>query len=110
MKAKKAAKRLAKVETMLSNVIKQYADNQPGVRDLLDTAKESVTRAKKSVSLRVAKAAKKPAAKADQPRRRRLTAAARKRLSVAAKRRWASAKRKGVQSVTARPLIKTATA
>ena len=106
MKAKKALKRLAKVETLLSDVMEQYAEKQQRIRELLQSAKDSVSRAKKTVSLRSSKPANK-SVKADQPRRR-LSAASRKRLSVAAKKRWAA--RKGVQSVTDRSLIGAATA
>ena len=110
MKAKKAVKRLTKVETLLSDVIEQYADNHSRTRDLLDTAKESVSRAKKSVSLRAAKAAKKGTPKVSAARRRRGTPVVKKGASIQARRRSASAKRKGVQSVTASPLSKTITA
>src|SRR5713226_4505555 len=109
MKAKKALKRLTRVETLLSNVIDQYAANEPDVRELLDVAKTSVVRAKDSVNLQASpKTAKKPAAKANNLKQRRLTAAGRKKLSLAAKKRWAAAKRKGVHAVTGRPLSKTA--
>ena len=106
MKAKKAAKRLAKVEGLLSNVIEQYAENHSRVRELLDSARESVALAKKTVDVRAAKAT----GKAQQPKRRRFSAATRKKLSAAAKRRWAQAKRKGVQSAVAKPMTESATA
>lgn len=109
MKAKKAVKRLARVEALISNVLEQYAENQTRVRELLDSAKESVSRAKKTVNLKASKSPKKRVVSAKQPRQRRLSAAGRKALSVAAKKRWA-AKRKGVQSVTQRPSVKAATA
>ena len=107
MKAKKALKRLAKAETLLSDVMEQYAKKQQRLRELLQSARDSVSRAKKTVSLRSSKPANK-SVKADQPQRRRLSAASRRRLSVAAKKRWAA--RKGVQSVTDRSLIGAATA
>ena len=107
MKAKKAAKRLTRVEMLLSNVIDQYAASQDSVRELLDSARASVIQAKDAVSQQSAPA-KKPPVKAEEPRRRRLSAAGRKRLSIAAKKRWAMAKAKGVSAVTGRPLVKTA--
>ena len=108
MKAKKALKRLTRVETLLSSVIDQYASNDSGVRELLDSAKASVGRAKETVDLKAApKAAKKPPVKAGNSKPR-LSAEGRKRLSLAAKKRWAVAKRNGVSAVTGRPLSKTA--
>jgi hypothetical protein len=108
MKAKKALKRLTRVETLLTNVIEQYASNESDVRELLDSAKASVGRAKETVDLKAApKAVKKPPVKAGNSKRR-LTAEGRKKLSLAAKKRWAIAKRNGVSAVTGRPLSKTA--
>jgi hypothetical protein len=109
MKAKKAVKRLSRVETLLSNVIDQYATSEQDVKELLDSAKASVVRAKETVNSQASAAvAKKPPAKAKEPKRRKLTAEVRKKLSLAAKKRWAIAKRKGVSAVTGRPLSKTA--
>ena len=108
MKAKKALKRLTRVETLLSSVIDQYASNDSDVRELLDSAKASVGRAKETVDLKPdPKAAKKPPVKAGNSKRR-LSAEGRKKLSLAAKKRWAIAKRKGISAVTGRPLSKTA--
>ena len=106
MKAKKAIKRLKKVETILSNVIDQLPASARGLRELLDSAKASVVRAKGTVNARVARAAKKPPARAQESAR--LSAEGRKRISLAAKKRWAQAKRKGMNAVTGRPLSKTA--
>ena len=111
MKAKKALKRLIRVEALLSNVIDQYAAGDHEVRELLDSAKESVVRAKKTVNLNLNAStgtAKKLPVKAQEPNRRGLTAEGRKRLSLAAKKRWAAAKRKGISAVTGRPLSKMA--
>jgi hypothetical protein len=109
MKAKKVVKRLTKAETLLSNVIDQFATLEDGVRELLDSAKASVARAKQAVTLRSSIAApKKPPVKAEQPKRKGLSPQGRKRLSIAAKKRWAIAKRKGVSAVTGLPLSKTA--
>jgi hypothetical protein len=108
MKAKKALKRLSRVETLLSDVIDQYAPKEQDVRELLDSAKSSVIRAKESVNVQASPVSKIPPVKATMPRRRKLTAEGRERLSIAAKRRWAIAKRKGISAVTGRPLSKTA--
>jgi hypothetical protein len=108
MKAKKALKRLSKVEAILSDVIDQYASREHDMRQMLDTAKASVVRAKAKVSMEApAKLAKKPPLKAQEPGRH-LTAEGRKRLSLAAKKRWAIAKRKGISAITGQPLNKTA--
>jgi len=109
MKAKKAIKRLSKVESIISNVIDQFKDTKDGLRELLDSAKTSIVRAKKSVGLQESsKAAKKPPARADKSQRARLSAEGRKNISIAAKKRWALAKRKGMNAVTGRKLKKTA--
>src|SRR5690348_17863604 len=108
MKAKKAIKRLKKVETILSNVIDQLPASARGLRELLDSARASVVRAKGTVNARVARAAKKPPARAQESTRGGLSAEGRKRISLAAKKRWAQAKRKGMNAVTGRPLSKTA--
>src|SRR5579863_1200259 len=49
MKAKKALKRLNKVEVLLSNVIEQCPVSARGLIELLDSAKTSVVRAKGAV-------------------------------------------------------------
>ena len=108
MKAKKALKRLNKVEALLSNVINQCPANRRGLRELLGAAKASVVRAKKTVNLRASETPKKPPAKAEHSKSGHLSAEGRKRISLAAKKRWARAKRKGVNAVTGRPLSKTA--
>jgi hypothetical protein len=108
MKAKKALKRLNKVETILSNVIDQCPASARGLRDLLDSAKTSVARVKGAVNARVVRAVKKPPARAQESAPGRLSAEVRKRISLAAKKRWTEAKRKGVHAVTGRKLSKTA--
>lgn len=109
MKAKKAIKRLSKVESILSNVIDQFSVSDNGLRELLDSAKTSIVRAKKTVGQQgSSKAAKKPPATATKSQRSRLSAAGRKNISLAAKKRWALAKRKGVNAVTGRKLKQTA--
>jgi hypothetical protein len=106
MKAKKALKRLNKVEAILSDVIDRCPATARGLRELLDSAKTSVVRAKGVVHARVA--TKKPPARAQESTRGVLSAEGRKRISLAAKKRWAQARRKGINAVTGRPLSKTA--
>jgi hypothetical protein len=104
MKTKKAIKRLNKVESILANVIDQFSESHNGLRELLDSAKTSIVRAKKSVGRQEStRAAKKPAAGA-----KRLSAEGRRNISAAAKKRWALAKRKGMNAVTGRRLKRTA--
>ena len=107
MKAKKALKRLNKVESLLSRVIDDCPVSARGLRELLDTAKASVGRATEVMNARVARASKKPPARS-QESRPGLSAEGRMRISLAAKKRWAIARRKGVHAVTGRRLNKTA--
>jgi hypothetical protein len=104
MKTKKAIKRLTQVEVLLSTVMDKYAAGEHRMRELLDAAKESVFRAKETVSHVSQSSAQKAPVKVDQPKRGGLTAEGRKRISRAAKKRWAVAKRKGVHAVTGHPL------
>jgi hypothetical protein len=107
MKAKKALKRLNKVESMLSNVIDGCPASAHGLRELLNSAKATVGRASEIVNARVTRAARKPPVRS-QESRQGLSAEGRKRISLAAKNRWAVAKRKGVHAVTGRRLKRTA--
>jgi hypothetical protein len=104
MKAKKALKRLNKVEALLSNVIEQFPGTKAGLGVLLDSAKAAVVHAQKTVSSQL----KKPSSPANTARQGRLTPEGRKRISLAAKKRWAVARRKGVNAVTGRRLSETA--
>jgi hypothetical protein len=106
MKAKKAIKRLNKVESILSNVIDQFSANDNGLRELLDSAKTSIVRAKKTVD--VSLRAQKAPASAEKSQRSRLSTEGRRNISLAAKKRWALAKRKGMNAVTGQRLKKTA--
>jgi|SRR5579864_5429850 len=109
MKAKKALKRLNRIETMLSNVIDRVPESKDGLGELLGSAKAAIARAKETVNSQLgAQGAKKPAGKAGTARQGRLTAEGRKKISLAAKKRWAAAKRKGINAVTGRKLSKTA--
>jgi DNA-binding protein HU-beta len=51
MKAKKALKRLAKIEVWMSDVTERYSTSAPNIREVLQKAKTAVTRAKKALSL-----------------------------------------------------------
>src|ERR1017187_489856 len=79
MKAKKAIKRLQRVDTLLGTVIDEYGGGTSGVNDILSAARSRVASA--SQALAASPAAKAPA-KADS---------ARKRLPVAPKKRGAAA-------------------
>ena len=96
MKAKKAIKRLGRVEALLETVIDQYDGCTREVHELLDTARSSVASAHQALA---ASPAKKPPARADQLQPPRLSSATRKRLSVAAKKRWAVARRRGMSAL-----------
>lgn len=50
MKAKKALKRLTKIDLILADVIDQYAVNEQAVKDHLDAARNSLARAKATVA------------------------------------------------------------
>jgi hypothetical protein len=106
MKAKKALKRLNKIESSLVAVIEKYSPSRPQFQELLASAKTAVARAKASVN--PDGVARKPPVKAKSVKRRGITAAGRKRLSLAAKKRWTAAKRKGISAVTGRPLRRMA--
>ena len=101
MKAKKALKRLTRVEALLSNVLEQYAASDHRVRELLDSAKASVVSAKKTMSLRASSgAARKLPVQAENRKQQYLTPAGRKRLSLATKKRWAEYRRKKAEEAT----------
>ena len=108
MKAKKALKRLAKAETLLADVLDQYQAGKNGLRELLGSAKTSVSQARAAMDLEIAPPARKAPATARQTKASRLSAAGRKRISLAAKKRWAAARSKGVNAVTGKRLTKTA--
>ncbi len=109
MKVRKALKRLNKIEALLSDVIGGLTKNSNGTGNMLESAKETILRAKTELeSKSSSSAAKKPPAKSEAPRARRLTPEGRRRISLAAKKRWADARRKGVSQLKNRPLQKTA--
>ena len=51
MKTKKALKRLAKIEALISDLAKRYSASMPNIREVLQDAKAAVTRAKKALSV-----------------------------------------------------------
>ncbi len=104
MKAKKALRRLTKVETLLSNVIDQFPLNQDGLSDLLDSAKTAVTRAVKTVKSQLSStvARKAPARAKAQGR----PSEGRKKTSIAARKRMGAAK--SANGAVGRRLRKTA--
>lgn len=109
MKAKKALKRLAKVEALLSKIIDQLPRRKDGVGELLISARETVDRAKQTVNSQVSTiTAMKAPKKATRSSPGRLIEEGRKSISRAAKKRWALAKRKGMNAVTGQPLSNTA--
>jgi hypothetical protein len=86
MKAKKAMKRLGRIETLLGTVIDEYDAATSEISDLLGAAKSSVASAAQALA---ASPATKPPAKAEP----RLSYPAGKRLPAAAKKRGASARK-----------------
>ena len=59
MKAKKALKRLTKIEALMAEVAKRYSAIAPGIRKVLQEAKTAVTQARVAVSSGPPKSAKK---------------------------------------------------
>lgn len=109
MKVRKALKRLNKIEALLSDVIGGLTKNSSGTGNMLESAKETILRAKTELESKPsASATKKPPAKAEAPRARRLTPEGRRRISLAAKKRPADARRKGMRHVKNGPLQKSA--
>jgi len=107
MKAKKALRKLNKVEALLSNVMEGFP-SKDGLGNLLGAAKVTIVEAIKNVTSATAAAKTKSPARRGKTRNGRLSEEGRKRISLAAKKRWAAAKRKGVNAVTGRRLAKTA--
>jgi hypothetical protein len=72
MKAKKALKRLNRADALLSSVLEKYAETHPQIRGLVNSAKASVSSAKKAVGhpSTAPAAAKRVVAKAESGGRR----------------------------------------
>jgi hypothetical protein len=93
MKARKAIKKLGKVQDLLTEVLDQYNGAETS-RAFLDSAKAAVAQAKTAIdSQQSATPAGKAAAAPEKPKQNRLSAAGRKRISMAAKKRWAEARK-----------------
>ena len=70
-------------------------------------ATRTVQRKRSSTQQASPRAAKEaPPVIAKEPKTRHLTEAGRKKLSLAAKKRWALAKRKGINAISGKPLVK----
>jgi hypothetical protein len=108
MKAKKALKKLNKVEALLANVMEGFPGGKKGLGNLLGAAKVTIVEAIKTVTSSAGAAKNGSPARVGKARNGRLSEEGRKRISLAAKKRWAAAKRKGVNAVTGRRLSKTA--
>jgi len=89
MKAKKALKRLRRVEELLSLVIDEFVGKEPSVRELLDSAKASVIRAKAGINPNP----KKPQTKARRTKRSDLRVGGKKGISLTSRERSIVAKR-----------------
>jgi hypothetical protein len=107
MKAKKALKRLTKAESLLAAVLDQYPAANDGLRELLDSARGSLTQARAAIDQEIAPTVKKAPEKAKESDSSRLSDAGRKRISLAAKKRWAAARSKKT-TAPAKSLSKTA--
>lgn len=108
MKAKKAVKRLTRVEALLSNVIGGFAAGERAVKELLDNAMASVVRARKAVKVKSTPAAEKKQPVKAGPAKSRISSERRKTPSRAAKKSSAVSKRKAVSEVNGQQLSKTA--
>jgi len=89
MKAKKALKRLRRVEELLSLVIDEFVGKEPRVRESLNSARASVIRAKAEINPN----AKKPQSKAKRIQRSDFRAEEKKGISRAPKEHSIVAKR-----------------
>jgi len=108
MKAKKAVKRLNKVEALLNNVIDQFPGAEQQFGELLDRAKAAVIRARETVNAQLAtRPAKKAPASAEITEQPLATENSTQAAPAAANRR-AGTKRKGMNTPAARRLKKTA--
>src|SRR6266852_4063683 len=106
MKAKKALKRLSRVEQLLADVLDGFAGIEHNVRDLLGSAKASVVRAKKTMRQKATAPAdaKKPSAKSKKPIQTGRTMKRKKKSAPAAKHRGARAK--AAKTTVKKPAVK----
>ena len=109
MKAKKALKRLNKIESLLSDVIGGLSKDLNGTGEILESAKESILHVKTELeSKSSASAAKKSPTNAGARPGAHGTHGKQKKISFAAKKRSAAAKRKGMHPAKNRALQKSA--
>jgi hypothetical protein len=78
MKARKALKRLDKIEALMSDVIERFTASDPGIQEALQVAKTSVDRAKQAVQAQPAVSTKTASKKAAEKRVSRLKMRARR--------------------------------
>jgi hypothetical protein len=106
MKAKKALKRLNRVEALLSGVLHQYASGNTQMRTLLTSAQTSVSSAKEAIGHpEHASTARKPLAKAEGASRKQGTGPIRKDAARTAKKRRSPATRTTNRRVTAHKAV-----
>ena len=109
MKAKKALKRLRRVEELLSLVIDEFVGKEPSVRESLNSARASVIRAKAEINPN----AKKPQSQAKRTKRsdkaeeRKGISLASKERSIVAKRALERKTRTSVKSIGERDTVKS---
>jgi len=109
MKAKKALKRLNKVEALLSNVIDQFPASKQELGELLNSAKAAVSRAQETINSQLSTSAeKKTQPRGEIARRAGVTTDGRQSTPLAPVKRRPSAKRKSINALTRRRLKKTA--
>jgi hypothetical protein len=109
MKAKKALKRLNKVEALLSNVIDQFPASKQELGELLDSAKAAVIRARETINSQLSTSpARRTTARAEITQQPHVTANSKQTAPLAAARRRGGTKRKSMNAPTGRRLKKTA--
>jgi len=91
MKARKALKRLEKVEALMSDVIERFTASEPSIQEALQDAKTSVDRAKQAVQAQPAVSTKTTSKKAAVKRVSRLKMRARRSAAKKAPDKAASA-------------------
>lgn len=108
MKAKKAVKRLNKIEALLSDVMNQFSGDKQALGELLNPAKAAVLRAKETLASQISTSAvKNPTVGTDNAHPVHPVADGSKSTSLAAKKS-APVKRKTASTAAKRPLKKTA--
>jgi hypothetical protein len=94
MKAKKALKRLTRVEALLTEVLEEYTAAGADTRQSLDSAKASIERALESSAHDLARAAAKKQASRQRTTKKRVATAKKRVKAPAARKRRIVAKRK----------------